>query len=77
LAELEFFNIKLENHDVIYAEGAPVETLLEVDERAVNFSAYLRKYGVPKTDEVRCAPIAPYGGRGELSEGPQRDLALA
>jgi hypothetical protein len=66
LAELEYFNIKLEGHDVIYAEGAPVETLLEVDECAVNFSEYLRKYGAPKTDEVRCAPIAAYGGRGEL-----------
>ena len=66
LAELEFFNIKLESHDVIYAEGAPVETLLEVDERAVNFSEYLRRYGAPIADEVRCAPIAPYGGRDEL-----------
>ena len=66
LAELEYFNIKLESHDVIYAEGAPVETTLQVDERAVNFSEYLRKYGAPRTDEVRCAPIAPYGGRGEL-----------
>jgi len=66
LSELEYFNIKLEHHDVIYAEGAPVETLLEVDERAVNFAEYLRKYGVSRTDEVPCAPIAPYGGRGEL-----------
>jgi Hint domain len=66
LAELEFFNIKLESHDVIYADGAPVETLLQVDECAVNFSEYLRKYGAPRTNEVRCAPIAPYGGRGEL-----------
>ena len=66
LTELEFFNIKLESHDVIYAEGAPVETLLEVDECAVNFSEYLRKYGAPKTDGVRCAPIASYGGRDEL-----------
>jgi hypothetical protein len=66
LAELEFFNIKLESHDVIYAEGAPVETLLEVDECAANFSEYLRKYGAPRTYEVRCAPIAPYGGRPEL-----------
>jgi hypothetical protein len=33
--ELEFFHIKLESHDVIYAEGAPVETLLNVDENAV------------------------------------------
>jgi hypothetical protein len=66
LAELEYFNIRLESHNVIYAEGAPVETLLEVDDRAVNFCEYLRKYGAPRTDEVRCAPIAPYGGRGEL-----------
>jgi hypothetical protein len=67
LAELEFFNIKLESHDVIYAEGAAVETLLEVDECAVNFSGYLRKYGAPKTDAVRCAPFTTYGGRrGEL-----------
>jgi hypothetical protein len=57
LDELEFFNIKLESHDVIYAEGAPVETLLQVDE--------LRKYG-SRTDEARCAPVAPYGGRSEL-----------
>jgi hypothetical protein len=66
LSELEYFNIKLENHDVIYAEGAPVETLLEVDECAVNFAEYLRKYGAASPDEVRCAPIAPYGGLGEL-----------
>ena len=38
LNELEFFHIKLESHDVIYAEGAPVETLLNVDESAVNFA---------------------------------------
>ena len=36
LDELEFFHIKLERHDVIYAEGAPSETLLEVDESAAN-----------------------------------------
>ena len=26
--ELEFFHIKLESHDVVYAEGVPAETLL-------------------------------------------------
>src|SRR6202034_4353056 len=35
--ELEFFHIKLESHDVIYAEGVPAETLLNVEESAVNF----------------------------------------
>ena len=28
--ELEYFHVKLESHDVIYAEGAPAETLLNV-----------------------------------------------
>jgi Hint domain len=62
---LEFFHIKLESHDVIYAEGAPVETLLNVDERAVNFVDYFRRYGQPRT-EARCAPVVCIGGRGEL-----------
>ena len=65
--ELEFFHIKLESHDVIYAEGAPVETLLNVDERAVNFAEYFRRYGAPTTEEAPCVPRVSYGGaRGEL-----------
>jgi Hint domain len=65
--ELEFFHIKFESHDAIYAEGAPVETLLSVDERAVNFAEYFRLYGVPETEETPCAPRVSYGGRrGEL-----------
>jgi hypothetical protein len=59
--------IKLESHDVIYAEGAPVDTLLTVDERAVNFAEYFRRYGPPTTEETACAPRISYtGGRGEL-----------
>jgi Hint domain len=65
--ELEFFHIKLEIHDVIYAEGVPVDTLLNVDESAVNFAEYFRRYGVPKTPETPCAPRVTYGGgRGEF-----------
>jgi len=65
--ELEFFHIKLESHDAIYAEGAPVETLLSVDESAVNFAEYFRKYGVSEVEETRCASFAFYGGgRDEL-----------
>jgi hypothetical protein len=65
--ELEFFHIKFESHDAIYAEGVPVETLLSVDERAVNFAEYFRRYGVPETQGTRCAPFASYGGgRGEM-----------
>lgn len=57
LDELEFFHIKLETHDVIYAEGAPVESLLEVDDRAVNFAEYFRKYGVPTGGGMPCLPF--------------------
>jgi hypothetical protein len=57
----------MESHDAIYAEGTPVETMVRVDESAVNFSEYFRMYGVPETEATRCAPFASYGGgRGEL-----------
>jgi Hint domain len=64
--ELEFFHIKMETHDAIYAEGVAVETLFEVDESAPNFAEYFRMYGVPETKGTRCAPVASYGGFGEL-----------
>ena len=57
LDELEFFHIKLEAHDVIYAEGTPCETLRNVDENAVNFAEYLREYGPPVSDDAPCAPL--------------------
>ena len=75
--ELEYFHIKLETHDVIYAEGAPAETLFTVDESAVNFADYLRQYGTPTTEGARCAPLIPVGGRDELkSRFLKRSLAL-
>jgi hypothetical protein len=64
--ELEYFHIKLESHDVIYAEGALAETLLDVNESAVNFADYLRRYGTPTMEEARCAPHIDLGGRDEL-----------
>jgi hypothetical protein len=64
--ELEFFHIKLESHDVIYAEGAPAETLVNVDETFVNFADYLRRYGAPAAEDARCASLVPVGGRAEL-----------
>jgi hypothetical protein len=65
--QLEFFHVKLESHDVIYAEGAPAETLINVQESAVNFADYLRRYGTPAADEEHCAPhVHIWGGRPEL-----------
>ena len=64
---MELFHIKLESHDVIYAEGAPVETLLTVRDSWVNFAEYFRQYGTVAADETRCAPhIHIWGGRIEL-----------
>ena len=64
--EMEFFHVKLESHDVIYAEGVAAETLVHVNESFVNFADYLRRHGTPVTDEVRCAPVVRVGGREEL-----------
>ena len=65
--ELEFLHVKLDSHDVIYAEGVPAETLINVQESAVNFADYLRRYGTAATDEEHCAPyIHIWGGRVEL-----------
>lgn len=67
--ELQYFHIKLESHDVICAEGAPCDTVLntEVISDASNFADYLRQYGTPEKVEVPCAPFVGYeGGRSEL-----------
>jgi hypothetical protein len=66
LDELEFFHIKFEAHDVIYAEGAPCETLRNVDENAVNFVEYLREYGPPISQDTPCAPVFGFGRRVEI-----------
>ena len=65
--ELEFFHIKLARHNVIYAEGVPCETLRNLDERAVNFAEYLRRYGPPATQEATCVPLLSCtGARREI-----------
>src|SRR5262249_28458599 len=67
LDELEFFHIKLERHNVIYAEGAPCETVMNVDENAVNFADYLRHYEASVTQEEPCVPLLAFnGGRSEI-----------
>ncbi len=75
--KLELFHIKLESHDVIYAEGAPVETLLQVDESAVNFAEFYRRYGMPANDGVRCAPHIDCEGRlGEMKSRVRSAISL-
>ena len=66
LDELEFFHIKLELHDVIYAEGVPCETLRNVDENAINFPEYLREYGLPISGNTPCVPVLGSGCLDEI-----------
>lgn len=57
--ELEFYHIKLESHDVVYAEGAACETLSgEVATAAV--------------DEAICAPLIFYKGRRGMIQSRMR-----
>jgi hypothetical protein len=69
---LEFFHVKLETHDVIFAEGAPCETLLKVEETMSNFADYLRKHGEQDAQEVHCAPIAGNGRRSAMMTKARR-----
>jgi hypothetical protein len=67
LSEVEYLHVKLARHDVIFAEGAPSETLLVHSgnvERFDNFVEYLRLFGGDSAEEARCAPIG-FGSTGE------------
>jgi Hint domain len=69
LSEIEYLHVKLAQHDVIFAEGAPSETLLVNStnvERFDNFVEYLRLFGEDAADEARCAPIAFESTRDRL-----------
>ena len=62
-AELEFFHIKLETHDVIYAEGTPLETLTEgaQNQRLISLTT-CADTGRKTTREDRCAAAHSYLG---------------
>lgn len=64
--DLEFFHLKLETHDAIYAEGAPCETLLSVDSSMSNFPDTTRQPQTSGARDLHCAPIICNGMRGEL-----------
>jgi Hint domain len=66
LDQLEYFHIKLATHDVIYAEGAPCESLLYVDETARNHAEYQSRNRTSEPLDSYCAPVLCSGGGGEL-----------
>jgi hypothetical protein len=66
---IEYFHIELETHEVVFAEGAPAETLLVTDGREgfANFVEHERLYGSEERPAMKpFAPIFSYGGRAEL-----------
>jgi len=74
---VDYFHIELETHEVVFAEGAPAETLLITQDREdfANFVEYERMYGADEGPAMKpFAPVLKYkGGRGEL----ERLLRLA
>jgi len=74
---VDYFHIELETHEVVFAEGAPAETLLVTSDREhfANFVEYERLYGAGERRAMKpFAPILNYrGARGEL----ERLLRLA
>lgn len=64
--ELHVFNIKLESHDVIFAEDAPCETMLRANETSKNYSEYKRLFGEDASELVHCAPVFCNGGAAEI-----------
>jgi hypothetical protein len=67
---VEYLHVELETHEVVFAEGAPAETLYLTNgrEHFVNFVEYERLYGSDERPAMK--PFAPvfrhYGGRAEL-----------
>ena len=64
---IEYFNIELDAHDVIFAEGAPAETYFDCGNRETfdNFGEYYRVYGDAPVKPDWCAPHIAEEGRIE------------
>jgi len=76
--KIEYFHIELDSHDVVFANGAPAETLQGNTNRRNfdNFDEYVQLYG---PELVTMAPFAPivgnFGGRQELRSRLRSALA--
>jgi hypothetical protein len=69
---IDYFHIELQTHEVVFAEGAPAETLLVTSgrEHFANFAEYERRYGVESGPTMKpFAPVLEYRGvRGEVEQ---------
>jgi Hint domain len=78
MSAIEYYHIELDTHEVIYAEGALVESFIDDDSSRENFSnfvQYERLYGAePETKMTPFAPILRYRGRREELKGLVRSV---
>jgi Hint domain len=79
LSAIEYYHIDLGTHEVIYAEGALVESFWNEDgssrENFSNFVQYERLYGIEAQSKMTpFAPILRYCGRGQELKGLVRSL---
>jgi hypothetical protein len=78
MSAIEYYHIDLDTHEVIYAEGALVESFLDDGsnrESFSNFIQYERLYGVERQSKMTpFAPILRYHGRRQELNGLVRSL---
>jgi hypothetical protein len=76
MSAIEYYHIELDTHEVIYAEGALVESYDGWNrENFSNFVQYERLYGVERQSEMTPpAPILRYRGRRQELKGLVRSL---
>ena len=76
MSALEYYHVELDTHEVIYAEGALVESYDGWNrENFSNFIQYERLYGVERQSEMTPpAPILRYRGRRQELKGLVRSL---
>ncbi len=64
LNHLDYFHLEFEQHEIIYADGAAVESMKpswEERERFANFAEFERLYGRVDTAATPCVPLASEG----------------
>src|SRR6266403_489386 len=78
MSVIEYYHIELDTHEVIYSEGALVESFFDGDserEHFSNFVQYERLYGAERQPKMTpFAPIHGYFNRREKIEGVARSL---
>jgi hypothetical protein len=77
MATIEYYHIEFDTHEVMFAEGAPVESFMEEDterEFFQNFVEYERRYGRDAQRMTPFAPILRYNNRREKIAGLARSL---